>query len=170
MAKRKNISIMETVKAMIHDQDLPMYLWEEAARTTVYVHNRIFHIALGNKTQEDIFSKENTKVSHLKIFGCLVYIHIPQEKRTKLDPSGKKGLFVGYSEQSKSYRIYILGYCQTELSRDIITFDEDTTFRKSKKDKEDQEEHETPKSTESPKLVRNKEEDQIPEGHDMTEP
>ena len=39
VAKRKNRSIMEAVKAMIHDQDLPMYLWAEAARTTVYIQN-----------------------------------------------------------------------------------------------------------------------------------
>ena len=84
---------------MIHDQDLPMYLWAEAARTTVYVHNRISHSTLGNKTPEDMFTGEKHEVSHLKIFGCPVYIHIPKEKRLKLDPSEKKGLFVGYSEQ-----------------------------------------------------------------------
>ena len=76
---------------------------------------------------------------------------------TKIQPSEKKGLFVGYSEQSKAYRIYIPGYCQIELSRDV-TFGEDTTFKKSKKDKEDEEEHETPKAVESPKPVRNEEE------------
>ena len=76
---------MEAVKAMIHDQDLPMYLWVEAAPTAVYVQNRISHSALGNKTQEEMFSGERPKVSHLKIFGCPVYIHIPKEKRSKLD-------------------------------------------------------------------------------------
>ena len=89
---------MDVVKAMIHDQDLLMYLWEEAARTTIYVQNRIFHSALGNKTPEEMFSGELPNVSHLNIFCCPLYIHIPKEKRSKLDPSGKKGLFVGYSE------------------------------------------------------------------------
>ena len=37
VAERKNRTIMEAVKTMIHDQDLPMHLWEEAARTTMYV-------------------------------------------------------------------------------------------------------------------------------------
>ena len=37
VAERKNRSIMEAVKAMIHDQDLPMYMWEESFRTTIYV-------------------------------------------------------------------------------------------------------------------------------------
>ena len=52
VVERKNISIMEVVKAMIHDQDIPMYLWAEETRTTVYVHNIISHSALGNKTPE----------------------------------------------------------------------------------------------------------------------
>ena len=115
-----------------------------------------------------MFSKEKPEVSHLNIFGCPMYIHIPKEKRSKLDPSGKKGLFVGYSEQSKAYRIYILGYYQIEISIDV-TFYKDRAFRKSKKDKEDEEEHETPKAAESPKPVRNKYVDQMPEDHDMTE-
>ena len=39
VAERKNRSIMEAMKAMIHDQDLSMYLWEEATQTTIYLHN-----------------------------------------------------------------------------------------------------------------------------------
>ena len=101
---------------MLHDQYLPMYLWEEASRTTVYVHNRISHSALGNKTLEEMFSVENPEVSHLQIFGFPVYIHIPKEKRTNLDPSGKKGFLVGYTESSKAYRIYIPRYRQLSLA------------------------------------------------------
>ena len=93
-------------------------------------------------------------VSHLNIFGFHVYIHIHKEKRTKLEPSGKKVLFLVYIEQSKSYWIYILGYRQIELSRDV-TFDEDSAFRKSKKYKEDEEEHETIKVIEKLKPFGN---------------
>jgi transposase InsO family protein len=52
VAERKNITIMEAVKTMIHDQDLPMHLWVEATKTTVYVQNRLAHSALGFKTPE----------------------------------------------------------------------------------------------------------------------
>ena len=41
---------MEAVKAMIHDQDLPMNLWAEATGTVVYVQKRGPHRVLGNKT------------------------------------------------------------------------------------------------------------------------
>ena len=40
VAERNNRTIMEAMKTMFHDQDLPMHLWDEASRTTVYVHNR----------------------------------------------------------------------------------------------------------------------------------
>ena len=82
VAERKNQTIMEALKAMIHDQDLPMHLWAEAARTVVYVQNRSPHQAIGNKTPEEVFSGEKPEVSHLRIFGCPVFIHVPKEKRT----------------------------------------------------------------------------------------
>ena len=77
---------MEVARAMLHDQDIPMHLWVEAARTTVYVQNCTPHRVLENKTLEEFFSEKKPEVNHLKIFGFLVYIHIPEEKRTKLDP------------------------------------------------------------------------------------
>ncbi len=76
---------MEAVKTMIHDQDLPMHLWAEVARTTVYVQNRVSHDASGLKTPEEMFTRKKPKVSHLKIFGSVAYFYIPDEKRSKLD-------------------------------------------------------------------------------------
>jgi hypothetical protein len=132
VAERKNITIMEAVKTMIHYQDLPMHLWAEATKTTVYVQNILSHGALRFKNPEEMFSRKNLEVSHLKIFGCLIFVHIPKEKRTKLDPSGKKGIFVGYCEVSKAFRVYIPGYHHIEISRDV-TFDEDVALKKSRR-------------------------------------
>ena len=66
---------------MLHDQDLPMHLWIEAIRTTVYVQNCTRHRILENKTPGEVFFGKKIEVSHLKISGCPVYIHIPKEKR-----------------------------------------------------------------------------------------
>jgi hypothetical protein len=123
---------MEEVKSMIHHQDLLMHLWVEKARTTVYVQNRLSHSALGSKNPEEMSTGKKPEIIHLKIFGCPVFVHIPKEKRTKLDPSGKKGIFVGYCEVSKAFIIYIPGYHHIEISRDV-TFDEDATLKRSRK-------------------------------------
>jgi hypothetical protein len=61
-----------------------------------------------------------------------VFIHIPKEKRNKLEPSGKKGIFVGYCEVSKAFRIYIPGHRHIEISRDV-TVDEEATLKKSRR-------------------------------------
>ena len=47
---------MEAMKTMIHDQDLPMHLWDEVARTAVYVQNKLSHGALGFKTPEEMYT------------------------------------------------------------------------------------------------------------------
>ena len=67
-----------------------MHLWAEDARTAMYVQNLIPHKVLENKTPEEVFFGKKPEASHLRIFSCPVYIHIPKEKRTKLDPSGKR--------------------------------------------------------------------------------
>ena len=115
---------MEAARAMLHDQDLPMHLWAEASRTSMYVQNHTPHRVLKNKTPEEVFSGKKLEVSHLRIFGCPVYIHITKEKRTKLDPLGKKGIFVGYSESLKAYKIYFPGFKNININRDV-TFDEE---------------------------------------------
>jgi hypothetical protein len=131
VAERKNKTILEAMKTMIHDQGLPMCLWAEAIMAVVYVQNRLSHSALGLKTPEEMFTGKKPEVRHLKIFGCTVFIHIPKVKRNKMAPSGKKGIFVGYCEVSKAFRIYIPGEHHIEISRDV-TFDEYAALKKSK--------------------------------------
>jgi hypothetical protein len=77
--------------------------------TTVYVQNKSAHHILKNMTPEEDFTRVKHEFGHFKIFGCPIYFHIPKEKRSKLDPSGKNGTFVGYNESSKEYWIYIPG-------------------------------------------------------------
>jgi hypothetical protein len=61
-----------------------------------------------------------------------------KEKITKMEPSGKKGIFVGYSETSKAYKIYISGQKYIEVSRDV-TFHEEAAFKQSKESQQDTE-------------------------------
>ena len=93
VVERKNKSIIEATKVMIHDQDLPMVLWEEASSTTVYVQNKSPHQILRDKTPEEAFTGVKLEVRNLRIFGFPVYIHIPKEKRSKLEPTRKKHTF-----------------------------------------------------------------------------
>jgi hypothetical protein len=130
VAERKNRSIEETVKALLNDQGLSMFLWGEAAMKTIYVQNKSPHRILKDMTPKEYFSGKKPNVENLRIFGCPVYSHIPKGKRNKLEPSGKKWIFMGYSDSSKAYRIYIPKQHKIEVIRDV-TFNEKMAFKKS---------------------------------------
>ena len=70
-------------------------------------------------------------VEHLRIFGCLSFSHVPSEMKTKLDPTAEKGILVGYSEVSNSYRIYIPTMTRIVVRRDVRF--EDRAFMRSLK-------------------------------------
>ena len=80
---------------MLHDQGLPLFLWAEACNIAVYLQNMTLHRALGHVTPEEDFSGKKPDVGHFRIFGCIAYSYVPKEKRTKLEPTVEKGVFVG---------------------------------------------------------------------------
>jgi hypothetical protein len=169
--ERKNRMIMEEIKTIIHNQDLTMHLWAEEARKKIYFQNRLSHSALGFKNPKEMFTRKKPEVIHLKIFGFLLFVHIPKEKRTKLDPLGNKGIFVRYCEVSTYFRIYIPGYHHIEINR-YVTFDEDETLKRSRKfqlEEVYEEEHVAPRVPEPKKEVTVTPDDETPEDHDMIE-
>jgi hypothetical protein len=131
------------MKSLLNDQGLSMFLWGEAAMAAIYVQNRIPHCILKDMTPEEAFSGKKPNVENLRIFGCSFYSHIPKDKRNKLEASGKKGIFMGYSESSKDYRIYISEQHKIEFSRDM-TFNEKMAFKKSIEETIEEEEYEEP--------------------------
>jgi hypothetical protein len=130
VAKRKNMAIVRAARAMLHDHGLPLFLWAEACNIVVYLQNRSPHRVLGDKTPKEAFSGKKSEVGHFRIFGCLTYSHVPSEKRTKLEPTAKKSIFVGYSKTSKDFRIYIPSLRKTVVQRDV-RFEEDRAFWRS---------------------------------------
>ena len=102
----------------------------EAYNTAMYLQNRSPHRALGHVTPKEAFSGKKPDVGHFRIFGCITHSYIPKEKRTKLEPTTEKGIFVGYRETSKAFRIYIPARRKVVVRRDM-KFDEDRAFRRS---------------------------------------
>jgi hypothetical protein len=48
-------------------------------------------------TPEEKFTGKKPDVFHLIVFSCIAYVHVPDEKRSKLDPKADKCIFIGYS-------------------------------------------------------------------------
>ena len=119
VVERENKAIVRTTRAMLHDQGLPLFLWAKACNTTMYLQNKSPHQSLGNQTPQEAFSRQKPQLGQLCIFGCLTYSQVPKEKRTKLDPTAEKGIFVGYNDTSKAFRIYIPALRRVVLRQDV---------------------------------------------------
>jgi hypothetical protein len=70
-------------------------------------------------TPKEAYSGVKPDVSHLRIFGCLVYCHVSLDKRMKLDPTVEKGILTGYNETSKAYRVYVPALRKVVVCRDV---------------------------------------------------
>lgn len=70
---------------------------------------------------------------HLKVFSCVCYAYIPNEKWYKLDETSEKCIFVGYSSQSKGYRFYNLKKKKIVINCDVL-FDENSTWNWEKEE------------------------------------
>ena len=101
VAERMNRTIMEAVRSMLHHAKLPLKFWAEAVSTAVYLRNQSPTVQLKEKTPFECFHKRKPEAYHLKVFGCNSYVHVPDEKRSKLDKKAIKCIFVGYSQKSK---------------------------------------------------------------------
>ena len=74
-------------------------------------------------TPHEAWFGRKPEVSHLRIFGSVCYVHVPEEKRTKLEERAELGIFIGYSSVVKAYRVYNLKTKKVQISRDV-RFDE----------------------------------------------
>ena len=120
LAERMNRTIMDGVRSMLHHARLPLKFWAEAVSTAVYLRNQSPTVQLKEKTPFECFHKRKPEAYHLKVFGCNSYVHVPDEKRSKLDKNAIKCIFVGYSHKSKGYKFFSPTTNKMLSSRDAI--------------------------------------------------
>jgi hypothetical protein len=82
---------------MLNEKNLPNYFWAKVVATAVYIMNQTPTMAIHGMTLEKKFKGKKPNVSHFRVFGCITYVHVPDKKRSKLDPKVKKCIFIRYS-------------------------------------------------------------------------
>ena len=86
---------------MLSQAALPHTFWAEVVKTAVYIINRSPNIRLGRKVPEEVWTRKPPSYQHLRVFGCVAYVHIRREERTKVEPKSPKCIFLGYSDNGK---------------------------------------------------------------------
>jgi hypothetical protein len=109
---------MEAARCMLIDAGMEKKYWAEAVNTACYLQNILPSKAV-TKTPFELWNNRKANVEHLHIFGCKAYTHIPKEKRRKLDNKAILFTFVGYSAESKAYRMLDKVTNKITISRDV---------------------------------------------------
>ncbi|KAH9804147.1 hypothetical protein KPL71_002018 [Citrus sinensis] len=122
LAERMNRTLVEKVRCMLFSANLSKHFWAEAVTTAAYLINRSPSSALNFRTPQEVWSGKPHDLSNLRIFGSPAYAHINQGK---LEPRAIKGIFIGYPEGVKGYRIWCIDGKPSRIivSRDVV-FDE----------------------------------------------
>ena len=70
-------------------------------------------------TPEEVLSSKKPNISHLKIFGSPVCIHVTKDARKKLELTAEVGILMGYTDTPHKYRVYFPDSHKTVMQRDI---------------------------------------------------
>ena len=90
---------------MLEAKTLPPNFWSESINCASYIQNRVPHKQLDGMIPFEAWSGHKLDVTHFRIFGSRAWDRIPIEKKKALQPQSQECLFVGYSEDSKGYKL-----------------------------------------------------------------
>ncbi|KAG8501467.1 hypothetical protein CXB51_003773 [Gossypium anomalum] len=113
-------TIMEKVRCILSNANLPKSFWAEAASTACFLINRSPSVAIEKKTPQEVWSGNPANYSDLKIFGCPAYAHVDNGK---LEPRSIKCVFLDYKAGVKGYKLWCPENRKVVISRDVV-FDE----------------------------------------------
>ena len=123
VAEQMNRTLLDKVRAMLLDADLPESYWYDALEYATLLHNVVPTRPLGDITPEEAWSGNKPDVSRLRVFGARAFVHIPDTHRSKLAAKLLVCTFLGHAQNRRAYRLVHRPSHRFLESRDVI-FDE----------------------------------------------
>ena len=117
IAERVNRTLLNKVRALLFNANLPAYLWGEAIIAATYLYNRTPNSSLSFKTPYEMKLGKKPNISNIKIWGSLAYQRLPNQVLNKLDPRSKPCYLIGYG--SNQYKLLDFTSNKTIWSRDV---------------------------------------------------
>ena len=106
VAERMNRTLNERARSMRWHAGLPKTFWADAVSTAAYLINRGPSVPMEFRLPEEVWSGKEVKLSHLKVFYCVSYVHIDSNACSKLDAKSKICFFISYSDKKFGYKFW----------------------------------------------------------------
>ena len=98
--------MQEYARTLLNGSTLPKHFWAEAVATACYVLNRVSIRPLTKNTPYELFTGRKPNISYFKVFGSKCFILNTKDQLGKFDAKSDEGIFLGYSDRSKAYRVF----------------------------------------------------------------
>uniref|UniRef100_A0ABD2WE74 Integrase catalytic domain-containing protein n=1 Tax=Trichogramma kaykai TaxID=54128 RepID=A0ABD2WE74_9HYME len=118
LAERKNRTLVETARCLLTQSGLPKSFWAEAIITANYIRNCCYTNTIGC-TPYVKWTGRKPDVSPVRLFGEKVYALDKTPTKGKFDYCGLEGYFLGYADNSKAYRVWLVNARKIICSRDV---------------------------------------------------
>ena len=105
IAERFNRTVTACTKTMLHWARLSLNFWEYAIKHATYIYNLVPHKSINNYIPNEIYYNKKVNLKYLKTFGCIAYYKNFNQNKEKFEINSKKGVYLGYDNNTYSYII-----------------------------------------------------------------
>jgi hypothetical protein len=136
VVERKNMILIEMARSMLDEYKVSDSFWAEAINTACHASNRLYCHRFFNKTPYELLNGRKPNISYFWVFGCKCYILRKGSRLSKFQSKCDEGFLLGYSLNSKAYRVYNESKEFVEEAYDV-QFDETIGSQDEKEDLDD---------------------------------
>lgn len=123
VAERANRTLTEMARCMMLQANLPDSLWAETVNAAAYLRNRSATKCLNGITPFEAWSQQKPYVGYFRTIGSKTIALNKGQKGRKFQPKGDEYVLVGYSDESKAYRLWKPGTKTVIKARDVKFFE-----------------------------------------------
>ncbi|RVW32186.1 Retrovirus-related Pol polyprotein from transposon RE2 [Vitis vinifera] len=128
VAERKNRHLLDVVRTLLLESSVPSMFWVEALKTATHLINRLPSQVLHMESPYFRLFAKQPSYDHLRIFGCVCFVHLPPHERHKLSAQSVRCAFLGYNMCQKGFVCYDPTLHRTRISRNVIFFENQHFF------------------------------------------
>lgn len=123
VAERANRTLVEMARCLMLQAKLPNSLWAEMINTATFLRNRTVTKSLHGITPFEAWTQRKPYVGYFRTIGSKTIALNKSQRKGKFQPIGEEYLLVGYSNESKAYRLWKPKTNKVIKSRDVKFFE-----------------------------------------------
>jgi hypothetical protein len=106
IVERKNMTLIDTARSMLAEYNVSDSYWVEAINTACHASNRLYCHKLLKKNPFELLIGRKPNISYFNVFGFKCYILRKRSRLYKFEKKCDEGFLLGYSSNSKAYRVF----------------------------------------------------------------